>query len=163
MLRLYVSEYVSKSGHFSTSLESDLQGVAKKYSKKFLVSFYVSVEHKKCDISAAVRLISTKFNVIMQNMSLKWLAVKNFIFRIPRWWIPAILKIDKWQYFMMMQKGFLKHIGRPPSCIFKKKLFNRQCSWDTRSTWSSKFVEIGRTVAEISQFFAFFEWNVKIQ
>ena len=50
MLRLYVSEYVSKSGHFSTSLMSDLQGVAKKYCKKkfseFLVSFYVSVEHK---------------------------------------------------------------------------------------------------------------------
>ena len=57
MLRLYVSEYVSKSGHFSTSLESDLQGVAKKYSEKILVSFYVSVEHKKCDSSTDLHKI----------------------------------------------------------------------------------------------------------
>jgi len=48
-----------------------------------LVNVYISLEkHEKCDISATVRLISTKFkfNVKTQIMSLKRLADKNYNF-----------------------------------------------------------------------------------
>ena len=44
------------------------------------------------------RPISTKFNVITQNESLEWLAVKNFSVEIPRWRTATMLKIDNLQY-----------------------------------------------------------------
>jgi len=62
--------------------------------------------------------ISTKFNVIMQNVSAKWLAVKNFHFKIARW-LTTILKVDKLQY--LNNNRSLKCIGRPPSWMFKIK------------------------------------------
>ena len=60
---------------------------------------------QKCDICATVGPMSTKFNEIMQNVYLKWLAVKNFNFKIQRRQTTVVLKIDKLQYRMMMQKG----------------------------------------------------------
>jgi len=60
-----------------------------------LVNFYISLEKcEKCDISAAIRPSATKFNLVTQNVSVKWMAVKNFNFKIPRWRTAAMLKID---------------------------------------------------------------------
>ena len=56
-----------------------------------LVNFYISLEkHEKCDITATARPIFRKFNVIMQNVSLKKVAVENFNFKIPRCRTAAI-------------------------------------------------------------------------
>jgi len=47
----------------------------------------------------------------MQNMSLKCMAVKNLNFSIQRWQTADILKIEKLQYFMMMQNRSLRRLG----------------------------------------------------
>jgi len=81
------------------------------------INFYISLEKnaKNCNISATVRRISIKFNVMKQNVSLKCKAVKNLNFNIPRWRTAAITQLEEMRYFMMMQNGCLKHVDRPPS------------------------------------------------
>jgi len=61
---------------------------------------------------------------------------------------------------MMMQNGSLKRIGRLPSWIFKI-IFLMSGALETRIIMPN-FVDISRTVANISQFFAFFKPIVKI-
>jgi len=87
--------------------------------------FYIKLKKlEKCDIVATVRPISTKLNAITKNVSLKWLAGKNFNFKILRWRTAAILKIDNLQYLMMMQNGSHKPIGHPPYWAFRMKFVN---------------------------------------
>jgi len=73
------------------------------------------------------------------------------------------LEIDKLQYLMMMQNWSLKHVGRPPSWIIKLTFIT---GWvhlrDTFCFIIPNFVALDHTVAEISQFFMFFKWKVKI-
>jgi len=82
-----------------------------------LVNFYIFTWKTTKMRYLCNSLIST--NVIVQNVSLKWLAVKNFNSKIQRWRTAAILKINKLQCLMMMQNGSLKHIGHPPFSILK--------------------------------------------
>jgi len=63
------------------------------------INFYISLEKnaKNCNISATVRRISIKFNVMKQNVSLKCKAVKNLNFNIPRWRTTAITQLEEQQ------------------------------------------------------------------
>ena len=89
-----------------------------------LVNFYISIKMRKmrylCKSSTDRHKIYV--GLITQNVSLVWLTVKNFNFRIAIWRTAYIWKISKLQYLMMMQNGSLKCISRPPSWIFKIKL-----------------------------------------
>ena len=78
-------------------------------------------KNRNCNISATVRQISTKFNTMTQNMSLKCTAVENLNVNIPRSRTAAILKMEKLQYFMMTQNESLESVGRLPSWNVKIK------------------------------------------
>ena len=56
-----------------------------------ILNYYISLKSEKnCDIAATVCLISTKFGMMTQNVSLKCTAVKNLNFKNLRWRTAAI-------------------------------------------------------------------------
>ena len=89
-----------------------------------LVNFYISLKNtKNCDISATVWPISTKFNTLMQNVSVKCKAVK-FQFKKSKMTEPPSWKSKNRDISLWCTTG-LWHIGGdggPPSCIFELNL-----------------------------------------
>ena len=88
---------------------------------------------KSCNISATVQPISTQFNIMTQT--------------------TAILKIEKLQYFMIIQNRSLKRIGRPPSWIYIQRGMHLRDTF-----WSSCQILLRQItpIKEISQFFRSF-------
>ena len=76
---------------------------------------------KKCITSALVTQISTNFDKIMQNVSLKYEAVKNFNFKIQDGGQPSSWKSKNRD--IMMQYRSLQRTGGLPSWIFETEVF----------------------------------------
>jgi len=71
---------------------------------------------KNCNISATIRQVSTKFNLMMQNISQKCIAVENLNFSIPRWQTVAILKTKNcnilwWCRIGLSSASAVHHLG----------------------------------------------------
>ena len=96
-----------------------------------------------------------KIGTMMQNMSIKCIARKEFNFNNPRWWTAdalesPILHHRKILQFLVFKMATVCHLG-----ILKFKFSTAMHFWDMFCIMKLNFAETCRIVAEILQFFTF--------
>ena len=80
--------YLCRIIKFFVGLQTKLCHIERDHLVNFYIIFTretIDVSEKCCGLCATVWPIATKFGTTMQNVSLKWMAVKNFSFKNPRW------------------------------------------------------------------------------
>ena len=115
------------------------------------MNFYISLENAKNRyISAAVQPTSTKYGMMIQNVS-SAPSVKNFILKVQDGGRPIYCTIMRSQFNVDFQDGGCLSSFR----IWKLKFLTAKHFRDTFCVITLNFVEVDRTVAKISHFCVF--------